>query len=155
MGSKERSMTDFVKIADIATEIVRLLEEKGRFYGDSWRKRGGPGAFMVMARKWDRIENICGPQGYDIFKALDADSGGVRDDIQDLIGYLLLILEATRRGSIADNLVPHKVTSSESTVEGYTIEGYYGDGTLLYKCKTCKKEIRANSETLVHTCTPS
>ncbi len=144
-------MTDFVKIADIATEIVRLLEEKGKFYGDSWRKRGGPGAFMVMARKWDRIENICQPLGYDIFKALDADSGGVRDDIQDLIGYLLLILEATK--PLPKDFTPVHPAVPVPELFGFTVEGFYGDGTELYKCKKCKAEIRSTAEkALAHTC---
>jgi hypothetical protein len=144
-------MTNFIAIADIATEIVRLLEEKGKFYGDSWRKRGGPGAFMVMARKWDRIENICGPQGYDIFKALNADSGGVRDDVKDLIGYLLLILEATE--PTPKDLVKPNPAVPVPELFGFTVEGFYGDGTELYKCKACKAVMRTTIEALDrHTC---
>lgn len=147
-------MTNFIAIADIATDIVRLLEEKGKFYGDSWRKRGGPGAFMVMARKWDRIENICKEQKYDILEVLAQDSGGIEDDIKDLIGYLLLILEANhaRTAQVPAPVTFSKAGSHDSVIEGFTIEGYYGDGTILYKCKSCRKDIRANSDTLAHTC---
>lgn len=145
-------MTDFKAIDGIAKEIVELLEEKGKFYGDSWRKRGGPGAFMVMARKWDRIENICGPLGYDIFKALDTDSGGVRDDVKDLVGYLLLILEAAHPLSKA----PTPIQMPAPDLLGFTVEGYYGDGTELYKCRACKAEIRTAVEGLEHhTCAPN
>ena len=37
-------------------DITGLLKAE-RSYGDSWKKRGGVGAFMMLARKWDRLEN--------------------------------------------------------------------------------------------------
>ena len=42
----------------IAKEDVLGLTKAQQSYGDSWKKRGGVGAFMMLARKWDRIENI-------------------------------------------------------------------------------------------------
>ena len=39
-----------------AADISGLVKAE-RSYGDSWRRRGGIGAFMMLARKWDRIEN--------------------------------------------------------------------------------------------------
>ena len=62
-------------------------------YGDSWKKRGGIGAFMMLARKWDRIENQVNDSNYDIFLALEEDGRqeGLIDDIRDLRRYLLLV----------------------------------------------------------------
>jgi hypothetical protein len=70
-----------------------VLDEKGRTYGDSWKKRGGVGAFMMLARKWDRIENQMQVSGYDIFKCNMHEKDGLLDDIQDLRRYLLLVEE--------------------------------------------------------------
>ena len=42
---------------NLVEDDVRELVEAEKSYGDSWRKRGGTGAFMMLARKWDRIEN--------------------------------------------------------------------------------------------------
>ena len=69
-------------------------------YGDSWKKRGGVGAFMMLARKWDRIENQVKQgeqferyQEYDVFQAIEKDTNptGIIDDIRDLRRYLLLV----------------------------------------------------------------
>ncbi len=68
-------------------------------YGESWCKRGGVGAFMMLARKWDRLENFLstnhGPsfQRYDILEAIACDKRpeGIIDDIRDLRRYLALV----------------------------------------------------------------
>lgn len=72
-----------------------ILIEKEKAYGDSWHKRGGTGAFMVLARKWDRIETQCERVGYNIFTGLEKYEGrdGLLDDIQDLRRYLALVEE--------------------------------------------------------------
>ena len=80
----------------IASADVTILEDKGKSYGSSWRKRGGVGAFMMLARKWDRIENQMEAAGYDIFgpvkKEMSASTtDGLLDDIRDLRRYLLLV----------------------------------------------------------------
>lgn len=77
----------------IASNDVLVLKKKGETYGDSWRKRGGAGAFMMLARKWDRIENQCSIFGYDVFEAcrISPAVDGLLDDIQDLRRYLLLV----------------------------------------------------------------
>lgn len=69
------------------------LRVKDRDYGGSWCRRGGCGAFMMLARKWDRIENQVRNSG-SLQKALeDADvDDGIMDDIQDLRCYLILCL---------------------------------------------------------------
>lgn len=91
-------------LRDIASTDAPALEEKGRAYGSSWRKRGGVGAFMVMARKWDRIENQMEAAGYDIFEPLQKEmvagtTDGLLDDIRDLRRYLLLV-----EGHVVDSL---------------------------------------------------
>ena len=80
------------------TEIIwaddwTSLDRAEQDYGDSWRKRGGIGAFMMLARKWDRIEKQTFDYTYDIFLALEEDKRpeGLIDDIKDLRRYLLLV----------------------------------------------------------------
>lgn len=88
----------------IATQDVEVLEEKGKFYGDSWKRRGGVGAFMMLARKWDRIENMCKEDGYDIFKTGQKtiqNRDGIMDDIADLRRYLLLVEEHLQAENLA------------------------------------------------------
>lgn len=83
-------------LAGIAKNDVANLEIKDKSYGGSWKKRGGVGAFMMLARKWDRIENQVQQRSYDIFKQLEAERAnvphdGLIDDIRDLRRYLMLI----------------------------------------------------------------
>lgn len=83
---------NYAHIQLLALDDVAVLKKKGESYGSSWRNRGGVGAFMMLARKWDRIENQCKAVGYDIFAALDdGDPEGILDDIEDLRRYLLLV----------------------------------------------------------------
>lgn len=86
-------MTNFQDMHILAHNIVRTVEKKDADYGSSWKARGGVGAFMMAARKWDRIENMTKQGGYDIFRVLTLNTGDIADDIDDLIGYLLLIRE--------------------------------------------------------------
>jgi hypothetical protein len=74
----------------IADADVAALQEKDKTYGSSWKKRGGVGAFMMLARKWDRIETQTFPHRYDIFKAI-VSIDGFMDDILDLRRYLMLV----------------------------------------------------------------
>ena len=85
--------SNFNLISKIANEDVNKLVKAQESYGDSWRSRGGVGAFMMLARKWDRIENQVSKDGYDIFKTINNDpsSSGKLDDIRDLRRYLLLV----------------------------------------------------------------
>ena len=81
-------------IQQLAMQDVEVLMKKGQSYGSSWRKRGGVGAFMMLARKWDRIEQQCSEAGYDIFKIIEDGKeipDGLLDDIRDLRRYLLLV----------------------------------------------------------------
>jgi hypothetical protein len=76
-----------------ASADIEVLLKKEREYGSSWKKRGGVGAFMMLARKWDRIETNCSNWQWDIFNAYDNDSRaeGILDDIADLRRYLMLV----------------------------------------------------------------
>ncbi len=88
-------------LAEIAAGDARGLVSAHGHYGNSWKKRGGSGAFHMLARKWDRLEKLLSEHGWDIFKAMDADERGegIIDDIRDLRRYLLLIeAEAKARG---------------------------------------------------------
>ena len=77
----------------ISAEDWTSLDKAEQDYGDSWRKRGGVGAYMMLARKWDRIENQVVEKGWDIFKSIEQDirTEGILDDIKDLRRYLLLV----------------------------------------------------------------
>lgn len=109
----------------IALDDAEGLTKAQKSYGNSWKQRGGVGAFMMLARKWDRLENRVatskmplnpvdasdsanpehvmsfGVDKYDIFEHVLADprSEGVIDDIRDLRRYLLLVeAELVARG---------------------------------------------------------
>tara|TARA_R100000365_G_C2720096_1_gene52885 strand:+ start:136 stop:486 length:351 start_codon:yes stop_codon:yes gene_type:complete len=87
MNSKWEAMRD---IAQKDLEALKRAEES---YGDSWRRRGGVGAFMMLARKFDRIEHQSEKHGWDVFEAGEAFKGetGLLDDIRDLRRYLILV----------------------------------------------------------------
>lgn len=84
----------------ISQEDVRYVRVKDRDYGSSWKKRGGVGAFMMLARKWDRLEEQTRRAGYDIMEVIR--NGGVAKvgqggdgttlaEVRDLRRYLLLL----------------------------------------------------------------
>jgi hypothetical protein len=87
---------DFLQ--QVAEADVIRVKNKEKDYGSSWKKRGGIGAFMMLCRKWDRIEKqmevLSGiADRYDIFTRCEIDKRdeGLLDDINDLAGYLLLV----------------------------------------------------------------
>jgi len=84
------------------------LCEAEKTYGDSWKNRGGIGAFMMLARKWDRIENLTQKHAYDIFQTIEEypELTGVIDDIRDLRRYLLLVeAEMVQIGHISPDYI--------------------------------------------------
>ena len=92
--TKQKEYSKIIKQTEIiSAEDWTSLDRAEEDYGDSWRKRGGIGAFMMLARKWDRIENQVFDYTYDIFLALEEDKrpDGLMDDIKDLRRYLLLV----------------------------------------------------------------
>tara|TARA_R100000664_G_C2756180_1_gene143999 strand:+ start:1926 stop:2348 length:423 start_codon:yes stop_codon:yes gene_type:complete len=97
MVKKEEKMTQYstmiALVEKVAKQDVEGLHKSEQSYGDSWKQRGGVGAFMMLARKWDRLEKQVTEHNYDIFKTaqLDTRPEGVIDDIKDLRRYLMLV----------------------------------------------------------------
>jgi hypothetical protein len=85
-------------VKDLLTADHLELVKKEKEYGSSWKKRGGVGAFMMAARKWDRIETQVERRGYDIFTTVyeNPSETGILDDIADLRRYLALIEDHVR-----------------------------------------------------------
>jgi len=82
------------ELEGVAQKDVSEVKIKDAAYGGSWKKRGGIGAYMMMCRKWDRLEKAVEQEyGFDIFAAIEKDprDESVLDDIRDLRRYLLLI----------------------------------------------------------------
>ena len=94
---KEKVMekySDMIKmVEEVTTSEVHKLHEAEKSYGNSWKQRGGVGAFMMLARKWDRIEKQVEGYRYDIFDAMANDKRpeGLLDDVRDLRRYLFLV----------------------------------------------------------------
>ncbi len=94
----ERYHRQTYRLNAITEELVKFVSNKDFHYGSSWRKRGGAGAFFVISRKWDRIEQACETlelAKYDIFEVFKTDDRGetILDDCLDLVGYLLVLVE--------------------------------------------------------------
>lgn len=73
-------------------------------YRGSWKRRGGTGAFHMLARKWDRLEPRVEAYGFDVFEAIAQDTRreGAIDDVRDLRRYLALVeAECVRRGFVS------------------------------------------------------
>ena len=109
------------EVKEIAKYDAEILEHAQKSYGDSWKKRGGVGAFMMLARKWDRLENQTKKFNYDIFETIYADPSpeGILDDIGDLRRYLFLVEAELRRelGGFA-LATPQKPTEAKSKGSG-------------------------------------
>jgi len=91
-------------IEKIAQEDASGLLKAHESYGPSWKQRGGIGAYMVMIRKFDRMEIQAEKHGFDILKAVKDDprAEGLLDDIRDARRYLLLIEAWLRELGIVD-----------------------------------------------------
>src|SRR5262249_34462820 len=63
-------------LQSVADEDVRHLLRKEKTYRGRWKRRGGVGAFMMAARKWDRLENMSETGKYDIFDMIAEQPGG-------------------------------------------------------------------------------
>jgi len=91
--SEDMSHMNYIELVgrqDCATLITKEATYKG-----SWKKRGGVGAFMMLARKWDRIENMAEAAKYDIIELAISDPSGadgtILAEIRDLRCYLTLV----------------------------------------------------------------
>ena len=102
-------MSDILEVVkDLCLNDYTSLCEAEKTYGNSWKKRGGVGAFMMLARKWDRIENLTQKYDYDIFRTIEEhpEETGVIDDIRDLRRYLLLVeAEMVQIGHISPDYI--------------------------------------------------
>ena len=90
---KDRRSEIISTVQGLGTEDADELHKAEQSYGNSWKQRGGVGAFMMAARKWDRLQKQVEEHNYDIFAAMLADQReeGILDDIRDLRRYLFLI----------------------------------------------------------------
>ena len=61
-------MSKWESMKEVAQNDLEALKRAETSYGDSWRRRGGVGAFMMLARKFDRIEHQSEKHGWDISK---------------------------------------------------------------------------------------
>lgn len=130
---KVQRLNESLNKEDIASEIIYLvdkiaksdivcLHEAEKNYGNSWKQRGGQGAFMMLARKWDRLELQSSDSEYDIFKAVlkDVRAEGVIDDIRDLRRYLLLVeAEVIRLDTLSKNTIKKPPTPEEANYLAY------------------------------------
>lgn len=96
-------------LESIVVHYAHKLHDKEVSYRGSWQKRGGIGAFMMLARKadrlipiieaikenWESIEAHAKEHNYDIFKVWEAcqlQCDSELNDIHDLWGYLTLVI---------------------------------------------------------------
>ncbi len=94
MGSGD--MNHLVLLQGVADDDLRSVREKEATYRGSWKKRGGVGAWMMLARKWDRLENMmASDHGQDILCACAKETSGADGtalaEVRDLRRYLLLV----------------------------------------------------------------
>jgi hypothetical protein len=98
-----------VNLLPVLMDDADSILETDPVYGGSWQLRGGVGAFMMLARKWDRLEQRVRGTGWDVFRAITEDTRreGVIDDVRDLRRYLALV-EAK---AVTDGLVTPPTTT--------------------------------------------
>jgi len=122
-------MTNYMDyLQQVADNDVAELKKKDKEYGGSWLKRGGVGAFMMLARKWDRIEEQVSkdiPSGilglddwgkYDIIgHGRQGGKDGILDDIGDLRRYLLLVESEILNQTAARGPVSNQVAGTPTS----------------------------------------
>lgn len=104
---------EYMNYLDVTVlDAVTLIRSKTRTYGDSWKRRGGPGAWFTTVRPWDRLEGIVASHGGDIFTAVEADptgqDGSALACVRDLMNYCILIESHARarlgvKGTVVTN----------------------------------------------------
>lgn len=95
---------------EVANDDVVGLKKVYESYGPSWKQRGGVGAFMMLARKWDRMEKRVRDHMWDIFQSIEQDprAEGVIDDVRDLRRYLMLVESEMRARGTESALATHR-----------------------------------------------
>lgn len=127
----EDSGNDYLTYLEaIASDDAKGLLKGHESYGNSWKSRGGVGAFMNLARKWDRLDKLMaetpGANGdrFDIFAHIEKDPRveGALDDVRDLRRYLLLVeAELTARGIVG--LGTHRDNQGQDSAESFPLVG--------------------------------
>lgn len=118
-------------LAAIAAEDARFLAERDTSYGSSWKKRGGVGAYMMLCRKMDRLDQIMSKQyGWDVFRGIEygakGEDGTVLAEVRDLRRYLLLCeAEMVERGVVEPPPVP---VQKQKVYDPAKIQGMVGGG---------------------------
>lgn len=135
----EHNMDHMNHLEAVAAADVAHLREKEATYKGSWKRRGGAGAFFMLARKWDRLEGMLSVETvisppctqYNVFEHIAADPSG--DDgsplaeIRDLRRYLLLVeAEMVSRGVVASGVEsnsPDITDSNRHAKQEYLMDG--------------------------------
>lgn len=118
----------------VAAKDISTLRAKEETYQGSWKRRGGVGVFMMMARKWDRLESMLGKGrtfgngknagAYDLFGFVEGDPSGkdgtVIAELRDLRCYLMLAeAELISRGVLPGAPAPeHRDEEPGSPADG-------------------------------------
>jgi hypothetical protein len=83
------------ELDNVVTDAVGLIRHKTATYGDSWKRRGGPGAWFTTVRPWDRLEKIVEHHAGNVFDAIRDDpeghDGSALACVRDIMNYLILI----------------------------------------------------------------
>lgn len=88
IGQEQYTFTSHVP--QLMEEDYRFIVQRDQEYNASWMKRGGVGAFMMLARKWDRFQPMVIAHQGDVLRMLGAKPDRI-DDVQDLRRYLALV----------------------------------------------------------------
>lgn len=113
------------KLPAVLARDNAYVQVKDRQYGSSWKKRGGVGAFMMLARKWDRLDEMLERNhNYDLFEGIRAaamnnmqgQDGTILAEVRDLRRYLALVeAEMIEQGAVEISGLkqPADITMSE------------------------------------------
>jgi hypothetical protein len=91
------------RLEGVFNDALNLIREKTKTYKDSWKRRGGRGAWFTIVRPWDRLEQIVERHDGDLFAAIQADPTGADGSalacVRDLMNYMALA-EAHSRAAL-------------------------------------------------------
>jgi len=116
---------------DVCSKDILNLQLKESIYQGSWKKRGGVGAFMMLARKWDRIENMLteghfDQDRWDIFTEItrkpNGDDGTMLAEIRDLRRYLILVEAEMMARGIVDSQRGNQDVKEDSNKHAFQAE---------------------------------
>ena len=124
-----KNPSEIIKIVErVALYDVEGLHVSEQSYGDSWKQRGGVGAFMMLARKWDRLEKQVEDKHYDIFKS--AQLGKLGFDCLYKTGKVLCnCMKSVGKGNKKLIFESNKYTVTFDGTNGDYLEYEVGDNT--------------------------